>query len=152
MYCRHKFNRASSSASTVYFVQLRSFEIVCRFHQTRNSDLLYQAADSNQSEHIVLPTHANLYMLSFQLYLTFFLMGITILQSELRPSFSTCEWRDLPFNADSERHDFLSNFFTAGLFTLRVFARNLLRGNRREEIFFFIFSMPDLGYEPRLYV
>ena len=27
--------------------------------------------------------------------------------------------------------DFLRNFFKAGLFTLRVFARNLLRGNRR---------------------
>ena len=32
--------------------------------------------------------------------------------------------------------DFLINFFTAGLFSLRVFARNLVRGNRRRKIFF----------------
>ena len=31
---------------------------------------------------------------------------------------------------------FLRNFFVTGLFTLRVFARNLLRGNRRRNIFF----------------
>ena len=33
--------------------------------------------------------------------------------------------------------------------TPRVFARNLLRGNRREEYFFSYFVLiPDLGYEP----
>ena len=36
---------------------------------------------------------------------------------------------------------FLRNFFMAGLFTLRVFARNLLRGSRRRNIFhIFIFD------------
>ena len=35
-----------------------------------------------------------------------------------------CEWRDLQFNVDSERQ-ILRNFFMAGLFTFRVFARNL---------------------------
>ena len=40
------------------------------------------------------------------------------------------EWRDLQFNIDSERQV---------LFTLRVFTRNLLRGNLRKNIFFFIF-------------
>ena len=34
---------------------------------------------------------------------------------------------------------FLRNFFMTGLFNLRVFARNLLRGNRRRSIFLFIF-------------
>ena len=59
------------------------------------------------------------------------------------------EWRDLQFNVDSERH-FLRNFFMAGLFTLRVFARNLLRGSRRRNIFHISFLMTDLGYEPML--
>ena len=40
---------------------------------------------------------------------------------------------------------FLSNFFMAGLFTLRVFVRNLLRGNRRRNIFHILFLMTDLG-------
>ena len=35
---------------------------------------------------------------------------------------------------------FLRNFFMAGLFTRRVFAKNLLKGNRRRNIFFFISS------------
>ena len=44
---------------------------------------------------------------------------------------------------------FLRNFFMTGLFTLRVFARNLLSGNRRRNIVFSWFLlMPDLGYEP----
>ena len=47
------------------------------------------------------------------------------------------ELRDLQFNVDSE--DFLRNFFMAALFTLRDFARNLLRENRRRNIFFIIF-------------
>ena len=46
------------------------------------------------------------------------------------------ERRDLEFNVDSERQIFLRNFFMAVLFTLRVFARNLLRGSRRRNIFF----------------
>ena len=41
----------------------------------------------------------------------------------------------------------------AGLFTVRVFARNLLRGNRQRNIFFSYFVlMPELGYEPAFYV
>ena len=40
----------------------------------------------------------------------------------------------------------------AGLFTLTIFARNLLRENLRKKIFFSYFVlMPDLGYEPGLY-
>ena len=46
-----------------------------------------------------------------------------------------CKWRDLRFNDDSERL-FLRNFLMAGLFTLRVFAIDLLRGNRQRNIFF----------------
>ena len=43
------------------------------------------------------------------------------------------------------------NFFMAGLFTLRVFARNLLReGSRRRNIFHISFLITDLRYEPRL--
>ena len=38
----------------------------------------------------------------------------------------------------------------AGLLTLIVFARNLLRGNRRRNIFQISFLMTDLGHEPRL--
>ena len=34
----------------------------------------------------------------------------------------------------------------AGLFTLRAFARNLLRENRRRNIFLYFVLMPDLGY------
>ena len=44
--------------------------------------------------------------------------------------------------------EFLRNFFKAGLFTLRVFIRNLLRGSRRRNIFHISFLMTDLGYEP----
>ena len=40
----------------------------------------------------------------------------------------------------------LRNFFMAGLFTLRVFARILLRGSN---IFHISFLMTDLKYEPR---
>ena len=38
----------------------------------------------------------------------------------------------------------------AGLVTLRVSARNLLRSNRLKNIFGISFWMTDLGYEPRL--
>ena len=43
-------------------------------------------------------------------------------------------WRDLQFKVDSERQIFWETFHS-NLFTLRVFARNLLRGNRRRNIF-----------------
>ena len=48
------------------------------------------------------------------------------------------EWRDRQFNVVFERQIFLRNFIMAGLFSLRVFARNLLRRNRRRNIFFYI--------------
>ena len=38
----------------------------------------------------------------------------------------------------------------AALFTLRVFATNLLRGSRRRNIFHISFLLTNLGYEPRL--
>ena len=44
------------------------------------------------------------------------------------------EWRDLQFKVDSERQIF-KKLFMAILFTLSVFARNLLRGSRRRSIF-----------------
>ena len=46
------------------------------------------------------------------------------------------KWRDLQFTVDTERQIyFLRNFSWQFLFTLRVFARNLLRGNRRRNTF-----------------
>ena len=57
--------------------------------------------------------------------------------------------RDLQFNVESERQIF-EKLFVAGLFALRAFARNLLRGCRRKNIFHITFLMADLGYEPRL--
>ena len=39
----------------------------------------------------------------------------------------------------TQNDDFLRNLFMAGLFTPRVFERNLLRENSRRYIFFFIF-------------
>ena len=47
------------------------------------------------------------------------------------------EWRDLQFNVDSNDR-FLRNFFMVILFTLRVSARNLLRGSRRRNIFSYL--------------
>ena len=50
------------------------------------------------------------------------------------------EWQDLQFNVDFERAIF-EKLFKANLFTLGVFARNLLREIRRRNIFFhFSFS------------
>ena len=43
--------------------------------------------------------------------------------------------RDLQFKVDSERHIFWETFHGNFLFTLRVFARNLLRGSRRRNTF-----------------
>ena len=42
--------------------------------------------------------------------------------------------------------------FMAILFTLKVFARNLLRGSCRRNIFHISFWMTDLGYEPQAFV
>ena len=52
------------------------------------------------------------------------------------------EWRDLQLKIDSERQIFLEKLFMAILFTLRVFARNLLRGKRRKK-YVFIFRFID---------
>ena len=45
------------------------------------------------------------------------------------------KWRDLQFKVDSERQIFLGNFFRAGLVTLRLFAKSLLKENRRRNAF-----------------
>ena len=45
------------------------------------------------------------------------------------------QWRYLKFDVDYEGQ-LLRNFFMAGLFTLKVFIRNLLRVNHRRNIFF----------------
>ena len=42
---------------------------------------------------------------------------------------------------------FLRNFFMAGLFHLRVFARNLLKASCRRNIFHISFLMTELGFE-----
>ena len=49
------------------------------------------------------------------------------------------KWRDLQFKVDSERQIVLRNFSWQFLFTFRVFTRNLLRGNRRRNIFRILF-------------
>ena len=59
------------------------------------------------------------------------------------------KWRDLQFKVNFERQIFLRNFSWQFLFTLRVFARNLLRGNRQRNTFRISFG---LGLEPRLFV
>ena len=48
------------------------------------------------------------------------------------------KWRDLQYKVDSEWQIF-EKLFVANLFTLRVFARNLLRGNRRRNTFCILF-------------
>ena len=72
---------------------------------------------------------------------------LKVFQSGLQPSFShhSCCWTfilyasGLTYSLTSTPSDrFLRNFFMAGLFTFRVLARNLLRGNRRRNIFFYL--------------
>ena len=48
-------------------------------------------------------------------------------------------WRDLQFKVDSEPQIFFEKLVMAILFTLRVFAKNLLRGNRRRNTFRILF-------------
>ena len=56
------------------------------------------------------------------------------------------------YSLTSTRNDkFLRNFFMACFFTLRVFLRYLLRGNRESNFFFYFVLMSDLEYEPGLY-
>ena len=61
------------------------------------------------------------------------------------------KWRDLK---STPNYRFFEKYFIAGLFTPRVFNRNLLRGNRRRNIFYFSYFVliSDLGYESRLSV
>ena len=59
------------------------------------------------------------------------------------------EWRDLQFNVDSKRQIFEKLFFLF-LFTLRIFARNLLRGNPRINIFFFHIMFWYLAWDTNL--
>ena len=54
------------------------------------------------------------------------------------------KWQDLQFNVERRTTDFLRNLCIAGLFTLRVFVRNL---EIVEEIFFFIFRFLSLTWE-----
>ena len=54
------------------------------------------------------------------------------------------EWRDLQFNVDSEGQIF-EQLYMAILFTLRVFARNLLKDSPQKNIFVL---MSDLDFEP----
>ena len=106
-------------------------------------------------------------------YINTYLIGHYILQLGLRNGV---------IYIDFKRQTFLKNFFMAGLFTLKVFASNLLRSSRfiwtfvlgfknycyyRQNLYSskknerkppkkFLFSyfvlMPDLGYDPGLYV
>ena len=58
------------------------------------------------------------------------------------------EVEELQFKVDSERQ-IVEKLFITFLFTLRVFARNLLRGSRRRNIFLYLDLMSDLGFELR---
>ena len=57
------------------------------------------------------------------------------------------EWRDLQFKVDSEQQIF-EKLFMAILFSLRVFARNLLRGNQRRNTFRILFWCLAWGSKP----
>ena len=58
------------------------------------------------------------------------------------------EWRDLQFKVVSERQTFEKLFMTI-LFTLTVFAKNLLRGNRRILfVLFFLAWGSNPGFTP----
>ena len=55
------------------------------------------------------------------------------------------KWRDLQFKVDSERQIlFFEKLFITILFNLRVFARNLLRGNHWKRNFLYFGLMPGL--------
>ena len=57
-------------------------------------------------------------------------------------------WRDLQFKVNSEQQIFLRKFSWQFLFTLRVFARNLLRGNCRRNTFRILFWCLAWGSNP----
>ena len=66
------------------------------------------------------------------------------------------KWRDLQFKVDFKRQIFWETFRDNFIFTFRVFARNLLRGNRRRNIMRILFwwgSNPGLSSnKPRYYL
>ena len=57
------------------------------------------------------------------------------------------EWQDVQFKVDSKRQTF-DKLFNEILSTLRVSARNLLRGIHRRNIFSYFIFMSDLRFEP----
>ena len=66
---------------------------------------------------------------------------VRIINLVFRTSYVVCvnfidKWRDLQFTVDSQRQIFYT-LFMAILLTLKIFARNLLRGNRRKKYIFF---------------
>ena len=58
------------------------------------------------------------------------------------------KWLDLQFKANSERQTFWETFHGNFYFILRVFGRNLLRGNRRRNTFRILFWCLALGSNP----
>ena len=88
--------------------------------------------------------------------------AITTLQAELRRSFTLLMLSALVLYVSGGTYSltsipkdrFLRNFFIPGLFTLRVFARNLLRGGScRRNIFHISFLMNDhMGYQLRVLI
>ena len=63
----------------------------------------------------------------------------------------TRAWRDLQFKVNSERQIFEKLFLTI-LFALRVFTRNLLKGNHRRNTFFHIASQINDSLVPHVVV
>ena len=62
------------------------------------------------------------------------------------------KWRDLQFKVGSERQIFWETFHGNFIWTLRVFARNLLRGKSPKKYFSYFVLMSGLGLEPWLFV
>ena len=58
------------------------------------------------------------------------------------------KWRSYSLTSTANAR-FLRNFFMAGLFTVRVFTRNLPRGNRRRNILFFYISFRCLTWDTK---
>ena len=61
------------------------------------------------------------------------------------------EWPDLQFNS-TPNDGFLGNIFVAGLFTLRVFARNMMEEIAVEIFFSYLVLISDLVYKRGLYI
>ena len=128
----------SYKRSSVWALIIFKFKTFLKFNNIRKRERLYSLYI-----HTYIIGHYNPSVLTDQLLKPLLLGALTLNVS--RGAFSL---------TPTPNDNFLRNFFMAGLFTLRVLARNLLRGNRRRNIFFFSYFvlMPDLGYESRLYV